>query len=270
MSYNTIMVQLDLDQPPEPRLRFAWDLCSLFEADLIAFAAAEPKYVMPRDNGGMAAEEMRRRQLQQIEARLVELEGEFQAVTGDSPQASWRALIGEPTAMLALHARAADLVVSGPSGGGQGAIDPAALILAAGRPVLLHSEGLDLGSLDRVVIGWKDCREARRATIDAMPFLARAKDVMVIAVEDHDAIGARESLADVVRFLMRHGVKARPEVLEVSGSMAGDAIAQRAGDLGAGLVVAGGYGHGRLREWVFGGVTRSLLAEAGLHRLFSN
>jgi nucleotide-binding universal stress UspA family protein len=270
MNYNTIMVHLDLEGPAEPRLRFGWEIAGRFEADLIAFVAAEPKLVITGDDGGMAAEELRRQQLRQIETRIAELEREFQAVTGDAPRASWRAMIGETTRMLAVHARAADLIVSAGANGGQGAIDPAALVLTAGRPVLLHSDKLDTKALDRVVIGWKDSREARRATVDAMPFLAAAKDVVVIAVDDVNPGGARGSLADVIRFLMKHGVKARPEVVEVGGSAAGEALSQRARDLGAGLVVAGGYGHSRLREWIFGGVTKSLLADTSFNRLFSN
>jgi nucleotide-binding universal stress UspA family protein len=175
---------------------------------------------------------------------------------------------------LALHARAADLIVAGapadaPSRS-RGFVDPGVLILSAGRPVLLPSDNLAPVRLECVVVAWKDTREARRAIGDAMPFLTLAQHVLVTAVDDIDPKGAGESVADVVRFLMKHGVKARSEIVEVGNSKTADALVTLASETGADLVVAGGYGHSRLREWAFGGVTRSLLGVSGLHRFFSN
>ena len=106
--------------------------------------------------------------------------------------------------------------------------------------------------------------------MDALPFLTQAQNVMVTAVDDLDPKGAGESVADVVRFLMKHGVKAQSEIVEVGSLQTADALVTLASETGANLVVAGGYGHSRLREWAFGGVTRSLLSQSGLHRFFSN
>jgi len=272
MTFDTIMVQLDLETPPAPRLRFGWELARRFEADMIAFAAAEANLIVSMGDTGIVAAEVIRHQVEEIEARLKVLEREFQTVTNDNPRASWRGHVGDPTAMLALHTRAADLVVAGSSiqGRSHGAIDPGALILSTGRPVLLYADNLDPIRSERVLVAWKDTREARRAVVDAMPFLTQAQHVLVVAVDDVDPAAARESVADVVRFLMKHGVKAHQEVVDVGSAQAGDALAQLAFETGANLVVAGGYGHSRLREWAFGGVTRSLLRETGLHRLFSN
>jgi len=275
MIFNTIMVQLDLETAAAaPRLKFGWELARRFDADMIAFAAAEAHLIVPVGDSGIAAAELIRHQVEEIEARLKLLEQEFQTVTGDDPRASWRGHIGDPTVMLALHARAADLVVAGSSphapSRSNGTIDPGALILSAGRPVLLHADNLTAVRPDSVIVAWKDTREARRAVVDAMPFLTQAKNVLVTAVDDVDPKAARESVADVVRFLMKHGVTARSEVVEVGNLQIADALAQLAFEGGANLVVAGGYGHCRLREWAFGGVTRSLLREDGLHRFFSN
>ena len=274
MAFNTIMVQLDLESPAAPRLKFGWDLARRFEADMIAFAAAEANLIVPVGDTGIAAAEVMRHQVEEIEARLKKIEQEFQTVTNGDPRASWRGQVGDPTPLLALYARAADLIVAGAPAGGpsrsRGIVDPGALILSAGRPVLLHSDNLAPVRLECVLVAWKDTREARRAIVDALPFLTLAQKVIVTAVDDIDPKGASESVADVVRFLMKHGVKAQSEIVEVGSSQAADALATLAADTGANLVVAGGYGHSRLREWAFGGVTRSLLRDSGLHRFFSN
>lgn len=274
MTFKTIMVQLDLESPAAPRIEFGWNLARRFEADMIAFAAAESNLIVPVGNDGIAAAEVMRQQVEEIEARLKKLEKEFQTVMNGNSRASWRGDIGDSTRLLALNARAADLIVAGAPGGSlgpsRGFVDAGALILSAGRPVLVHSDNLAPIRLECVVVGWTDTREARRAVVDAMPFLTQAQHVLVAAVDDIDLKGARESVADVVRFLMKHGVKARSEVMALGSSQAADALGSMAAETGANLVVAGGYGHSRLREWAFGGVTRSLLSETDLHRLFSN
>ncbi len=274
MTFKTIMVQLDLDMPAEPRLRFARDLARRFEAEMIGFAAARASMVVTMGDGGIVTDTAFQDQVAEVEANLKSLEEEFQRIIGQDPCASWRGQMGEPTGLLAHNARAADLVVVGGgwpvSSSNRGAVNVADLILSAGRPILVAADNFSPIRFDAVVVGWKDTREARRAVSDAMPFLIQAQHVVVVAVDDLDPAAARRNTADVVRFLMKHGVKARSEVVEVAGHQAADAIAQLAFETGANLVVAGGYGHSRLREWAFGGVTRSLLEDGSLHRLFSN
>lgn len=119
-----------------------------------------------------------------------------------------------------------------------------------------------------VVIAWKDTREARRAVADAVPLLRLALNVTVVTVADERGQWVDQSVADVVGFLARHGVEARSKVLENSddsGRLVEFIVANHAD-----LVVSGAYGHSRLREWAFGGMTRSLLDETGLNRLMSS
>ena len=113
MTYKTIMVQVDIDGSSVPRLSFGWDLARRFEADLIVFAAAEVRIMVPGENGAMIATEIMRQRTEEIEQRLKILEGEFRNVTQDDARASWRGLFGNPTRLLELHSRAADLVVIG-------------------------------------------------------------------------------------------------------------------------------------------------------------
>jgi nucleotide-binding universal stress UspA family protein len=303
MIYNTIMVQLDIDGSSTERMLFAWDLAQRFEADLVAFVAAEARIVVPGDDSGLLAEpdmqissirlsdkttrlrpshvvlkpaaDAMRCQIEDIEVRLKALKERFGSVTRDSARASWRGFVGNPTRLLATHARAADLIVVGPLATGLPAdhlrtVDVGTLVLSTGRPLLLASNSLELVKSDNVLVAWKDTREARRAVVDAMPFLADAHDVLVITVDDSDSKAARESAADVVRFLTKHGVKARSDVVGIGGADSGEALAQAAREISADLIVAGGYGHSRYREWAFGGVTRSLLRDNSINRLISN
>lgn len=272
MIYNTIMVQLDVYAPARPRLDFAWDLAQRFEADLIAFAA-EASPVMPGDIGG-AWVEATREEIYEITDRLHALKSEFDKFAGDSDRASWRSVVGDPTHFLALNARAADLIIVGSDRHDTGSrlrtIDPGGIVLSAGRPVLFAADGFRPMTVDNILVAWKDTRESRRALIDAMPFLTGARQVVVATVVGDDIGEARESAADVVRFLMQHGVKVRSDMLAAGMVETPDALVAAAANIEADLIVSGGYGHSRLREWAFGGVTRGLLADASVNRLIAS
>lgn len=274
MIYNTIMVQLDIDAPATPRLNFAWDLACRLEADLIAFAAAEPFLAMPTDGDGNAFTEAMRNQVEEIEERLKALKSQFDDLTQDSNRTTWRGTVGDPTRLLALYARAADLLVVGPAGNSAKSrlrtIDPGELILSAGRPVLFATDGYRPMTAENILVAWKDSREARRAVVDSMPFLIGARQVLVASIEEDDRAATRESAADVLRFLMKHGVKARSQIMEVGHADPAEALLQTSVEIGADLIVAGGYGHSRLREWAFGGVTRSLMQDSSINRLITN
>lgn len=120
-----------------------------------------------------------------------------------------------------------------------------------------------------MVVAWKDVREARRAVSDAMPFLVHAREVLVATVAEQEPERAMASATDVVRYLINHGAKARAEIVNYRESEAGEALLGITQQIGADLIVSGGYGHGRFREWLLGGVTRTLLREVSLHRLMS-
>lgn len=275
MIYTTILVQLDIDAPATPRLIFAQEIARKFEADLIAVTAGEASALMSPSESSLAAAEVLRQRTLELEDRIKALKEEFLAVLGNNGRASWRAELGDPTRAVALHARAADLVITGApfaatAGDFQRTVDPGALILSAGRPVLFAANDLRAFKGERVMVAWKDCRESRRAVVDAMPFLRNAKEVTVFSAAEQGKAAARDGAADVVRFLMKHGVKATSQVMEGDGLSAGESITVEADHIGADLIVAGGYGHSRFREWAFGGATRSILHAGSFHRLLSN
>ena len=128
-----------------------------------------------------------------------------------------------------------------------------------GRPVLVvPSAGAPL-NLDRAVVAWKESRQARRAVVDALPLLRQASHVAVATIAAAEVVAtARSCVADVIGWLKQHGIKAVPVVARPNG----DDAAQLQGiarDHDAGVIVAGAFGHSRLRDWALGGVTRHLL-----------
>jgi nucleotide-binding universal stress UspA family protein len=125
----------------------------------------------------------------------------------------------------------------------------------------------------RVVVAWKDTREARRAVQDALPLLHRAETIVIAEVcERSDDVGPSQArLRDVAEYLARHHVAAAvaERVRPVDGT-ALNSLLRLAQDESADLIVAGAYGHTRLGEWIFGGMTQGLLAKSHVCCLFSH
>ncbi len=288
MTYRALMAHVHADPACEPRLRLAAELADEMGCALIGVAAAV--YAPPpglRADEGPITEAMDR----QIEAELKEAEAQFRAVCGDVKAGlEWRGLKGPPVRRIAAEARAADLVIASPFGGapgprqtgedastlfeGQGFIERAApapdLLMAAGRPVLAGPAEVDRLDARRIVLAWKDAREARRAMADAMPFLVRAERVLVAcAPEDGIEGDPKVALADVAEAIRRHGGHPSTRTLDAARPAA-EAILEAAVEFDAPLIVAGGYGRSRLSEWVFGGVTRRLLDQDAKFVLMSH
>jgi nucleotide-binding universal stress UspA family protein len=113
------------------------------------------------------------------------------------------------------------------------------------------------------MIAWKDTAEARRAIAAALPLLKRAKDVQIVEIVDNDGEkrDAARHVADVAAWLQQHGIKAAATT-ELSAGNAGSHLDLLAAQNRADVVIAGAYGHSRLREWAFGGVTRHFIHAA--------
>jgi nucleotide-binding universal stress UspA family protein len=147
------------------------------------------------------------------------------------------------------------------------------IVMGAGRPaIVLPVKGKAQISLDEIIVGWNNSREAARAAYDALPLLKKAKTVRIVRADPQKEPELRHSIAgaDLAQALARHGVKAIAEGYPTGGADAGQALLQRAEDTGAGLVVMGAYGHSRLREFVFGGATQFVLSRMTMPVLMSH
>jgi nucleotide-binding universal stress UspA family protein len=136
------------------------------------------------------------------------------------------------------------------------------LIMQAGRPVFAVPNFRDGVKLERAIIAWKDTSETRRAALDALPLLKALASVTVVEIALEDELpAARSHVGDVIGWLKRHGIVAD----SIASASMGDDSAQLnniAKTQDADMIVAGAYGHSRVREWALGGVTRDLLHRA--------
>lgn len=268
MSYRSILVDLNIDGPVAPLVELAADLAARFDARLIGLSAAEFPPPMVTSDGMVFDGEVIQVERENIEKQLDAVRAAFERLVGTTIETEWRSAVFSPTRFLVDSARAADLVVMrAHDGGAYRAADAGSVVLAAGRPVLVvAADGGKLGG-NAVLVAWKDAREARRAVTDALPFLVGAGEVVVATVDRGSDPASLDSLADVAIFLGRHGVAARTEVLAARDE--GDCLVAFARSIRADLIVSGAYGHSRLREWAFGGVTRRLLQDGALNRFMS-
>ena len=172
---------------------------------------------------------------------------------------------------LAARARAYDLTILPKSARSGTAFIAESLVFDSGRPVLLLPEyGGRPHLFDAVAIGWDGSRPAARALADAMPICARAGTVQLVRISGDKAFGPGADLADARRHLATHGIDAQVVEAAAQGLDAGSALLRHCASAGADLLVMGAYGHSRFREFVLGGATRSVLADAELPVLLSH
>jgi nucleotide-binding universal stress UspA family protein len=273
MSYASVMVYVEADGAPEQRVRLAADLADRFDAMLIGVSALAVPPPMVAD--GVVMDEPTEADVELLKAKLADKGEWFRGIAaGDGRRREWRPVLDLPVTAIAREARAADLVVIGRAeapGGEYRALDPGTAILRLGRPTLVVPEETSLLRSEHVVIGWKDSREARRAVRDALPLLQRAQRVTLVEAcgpgEEKTSLGR---LDDVTRYLTRHRIKAGPRVMQVQRGSGAEQLIATAREERADLLVTGCYGHSRLGEWMFGGMTRELLATSPICCLMSH
>ncbi len=274
MTFKSIMVHLDLSGDNEGVLQIAGDLAERFNADVIGIAACQPIQILY--NEGLGVSDAITQDRVEIARELKAAEQLFRkALSGRAPHLQWRSSIsyGPLADFIADEARAADLIITGRDLGPKlfdesRRVHIGDLVMRAGRPVLLVPQGIKRLELRNVHVGWKESREARRAVADALPLLEIAMSVTVVQVGPEDVQPANQGrLADVVAWLGQHGVAATAQAIVKSGTDASYLNAELL-ERKCDLLVAGAYGHTRLSEWVFGGVTQDVLLDPGFCVLF--
>jgi nucleotide-binding universal stress UspA family protein len=263
VTYRSLMVYLELEQGSEPALRVACELADRFKSRVIGVTAGLPAAPIHAD--GMIASSVLEVDYEQLDRAIDRCETRFRtALKGFCDPLEWRSGAAYPADFLAAEARAADLLVVGRSEnyapfGPHQLLDIGDAVMKAGRPVLVVPPRHTSLALDRILVAWKDTAESRKAISAALPLLRKATELTIVEIVsdegERDVAAAR--VADVADWLQRHDVQSSARV-ELSAGDAShlDAIASEAR---VDIIVAGAYGHTRLREWIFGGVTRHLL-----------
>lgn len=185
--------------------------------------------------------------------------------------ASWAETTGQVEDVVRLRARLSDLVVLPQQDAYASAPLMAVLesvLIGSARPLLLVPPSVPADIGRTVAIAWNGGTEAARAVAAAMPFLGQAETVHVLTAET--TATSAEAGDRLAEYLAWHGIAARVSRIRPAGGPVGAALLARAGELGADLIVMGGYGHSRLREMILGGVTRYVLGHAGLPVLMAH
>jgi nucleotide-binding universal stress UspA family protein len=262
MSYAALIVFVEPDGTPELRVWLAASLADKFRATLIGISACA---TTPSSRQFGLIQVPIPVDIDLLKAKLAKKGEWFRSIVdGDRQNVEWRSALGPSSEVITREARGADLVVIGQTKGLAdiySSLDPGAAILKMGRAALVAPDGVSSVGAEHVVIGWKDTREARRAVQDALPFLREATLVTIFEAcgpDEEKTVLAR--LDDVARYLARHRIKRGPVVMVKKEGSGASQLLQVAKDERADLIVAGAYGHTRLGEWIFGGMTRELLS----------
>jgi nucleotide-binding universal stress UspA family protein len=271
MSFKEILVCADANKVAESCLDTACKLATKFDAHLVALHVL-PLPVIPIDAFGAVPVELIewQQEYSRKQSDAAKREVDLAAQRNGCP-IEWRAVEGDIAETALLHSRYADLVVLGQTGAEVSTGLAESVLMGSGRPVLMVPHDGKVRSVgERVLIAWNRSREATRAVHDALPLLTGAKKVTVMEVDPSRGRDRHFPGADIVRHLTRHGVNAEASATTADGIGAANAILSRAADLDIDCLVMGGYGHSRLGELVFGGVTRTIMDSMTIPTLMSH
>ncbi len=273
-----LLVHVPTTQPARPVVNYAASLAAKLGARLDAIAFGyEPINAELTFEGAAAVaavmELQRERALQEAEAALAvfEAESKLQGVTFSSRKAA--AIPAEAAETAGALARLYDLtIVAQPVAGASALYNlvPEAVLFNSGRPMLMVPYIQERGfEAKRIMICWDGKRAAARAVLDAMPFLTQAEAVDIIAVNE-DAEATEATAAALATHLARKNISAKAEHLTADRAEIHNTILSAAADRSTQLIVMGGYGHSRLREFVLGGATRGILQSMTIPVLMSH
>ncbi len=263
-AYKTLLVHLEVGHSNTALLRIARDLSDRFHAGVVGIAGCQPMQLLY--GGEYLTGDLVQQDRDTIARDLKAAETEFRNVFWNHAQkVEWRSDVtfSPLSDYIAREARCADLLITGVTKVAAFSetrhVNAGDLVMQVGRPVLVVPAAVKQLGLKHTFVAWKDTREARRAIVDALPLLKASEHVSVAGLAREEALPhVLAHLEDVVGWLGSHGVLAKPLPASCPGDDA-DRLYEIFNDEGADLVVAGAYGHNRLREWALGGVTGDLL-----------
>jgi nucleotide-binding universal stress UspA family protein len=270
-----IVVNLMVGGARDAAADYAVSLAETCGAQLVGIAFAyEP--VLPAVVGGGIPESVIEEQREQNEKAAKAAAAKFEAAAKDVPHETrmLAASLAGAADTFGEIARLFDLSVVGQSE--RERVGPEELVVegalfGSGRPLIVVPFGYQRGiELDRIVICWNGGRTSARATADAMPFLKRAKAVDIVTIAAENAGPIEASAAELAKHFGHHGINAQPKHVAKGSLRVSAAILAYAADSGANMLVMGGYGHSRLREFILGGTTRGVLKSMTVPTLMSH
>ncbi len=274
---KNILLALPSSKSNAAALNYAASMAQLFDAHLTG-AAVTRDIIMPGtvfdSAGAEVMESYHRESMAAAKAAIASFEEKArrEALSTASLTLDARAVgAGE---LLARTARRFDLTVmqqASPDSPEDDDVLIEAALVGSGRPVLIvpyiHDKPL---KLDRIMVCWDGGRNAARALNDALPFLERAKQIEIVTISSSSKATGTIPGADIGHHLSRHGVNVEVRNLVADNIGISNRILSHAADHSIDLIVMGGYGHSRLREFVLGGTTREILQSMTVPTLMSH
>lgn len=274
MSIKNILVAVAPGADGDPGRDYAISMATAFKGHLAGRVyVLEPQISVGAFNGlpVEVLQSYRAEATKEAEAAAKKFEEAARRAKVQSSHAVARATVSGAAEAFAQHARVHDISILTQSAKGMehvGDVFAEAALFNSGRPVIIvPKNGRSQFSLDRVLIAWDGSSHAARAVASSMPILALAKKIEIIVVGNKEKVQASR-VHDLVRNLERHGLD--PELTCVDESDVSETIAKEAKTWSASLLVTGAYGHSRLTEWIFGGVTRFMLSNTPLPVLMAH
>jgi Universal stress protein UspA and related nucleotide-binding proteins len=279
MAYKTILVHLDRKERAANRIRIAASLAKAEDAYLIGAAMIGISTLTFREARINEKDPALASHLKFLADRAEGFVEDFiQEVEGMGVLSyEGRVVDGEAGYGISMQARYSDLVVIGQTNLNDEAPIvqpdfPEFVVIHTGRPVLLIPHGYEKETVgSKVLVAWNASKEARRAVTDAIPLLRRAEvvDVVMFNVETEPDMRDESSVTDLAVYLARHGVNVHILKRQQARNI-GQSLLEIAAERGTDLLVLGGYGHTRFRQFLLGGVTRTILSESPLPVLMSH
>jgi nucleotide-binding universal stress UspA family protein len=272
-----IVVNLSVGENGGPAGDYAVSLAAALEAHVVGIAFVYDPIVPVSSSGYIPAEVVETQQADNEAAAKVATDRFNAAATRAGVSAEhqvFNASLAGAGDQFGRIARRFDLAVVGQATPESNAIEEIlaeSTLFESGRPVIIVPY-IQKGplKLDRVMVCWDGSRQATRAVADAMPLLERAGQVEVVIVANERGEQDEIAGADMGQHLARHGIKVDIHRISGEGIDVADALLSHAADWAADFIVMGGYGHSRLREFVLGGVTLSILRSMTLPTLMSH
>ena len=288
MTLSAILVPLNGGASGRVALDAAFTLGRAFDALVEAFhVELDPASSLPPMSdaaAGIAIGEILSGLKESAEERKAAARGQFDAAcidaglsdipSADAHQAGgfevcWRSIVGREDDEVARRARCFDITVLPQPDPGLASTDSVALeaaLMDSARPILVVPNAGMAAAPNTAVIAWSNTREASVALAAALPILKSAQVVHAYTIgEDDDS-----AFADSMTYLRHHGVNVEAQRLLPDYRPIGEQILDQCRSDGAGILIMGGYSHSRLRETVFGGVTRSILETADIPVLMAH
>jgi nucleotide-binding universal stress UspA family protein len=277
--YKNLLVNIPTERSPQPAIDGAISLAARCQAQLDAVSVGYESSSIPLVAEGGAAvaaifEDERGKALERAHAALAifETEAKRAGVTYSSRAIS--TMPSEAAAILGATARLYDLAVVAQPEFERDTFDNTLaqeILFQSGGPVLFMPYTFK-GAFHarRVGICWDGSRLAARAVRDAMPLLEQAEAITIITINAASSVPADASAAHLMRYLSRLGVPTEIDSLKTEKANTQSSILSLAADESLNLLVMGGYGHSRLKETVFGGVTREMLESMTVPTLMSH